>query len=126
MDEYDTDLLIDIADVVITSLSKTTCISLARKKPVIFLGHTQLYGEKYAYEVFQKEKLKPTISEALKNGLTKSQQKAFIKYVAIINKHYLFKNSTTQDIRYGQEIDKSVAFLKAVIKNNQNIRRVTI
>ena len=108
VNEVDINKLIDFADVNITILSQTAYISAIRKKPTVLLGYMQLRGKGCVYEVYKKFQIEATISEAISNGVTKSQEKHFIRHCAQLLKYYLYDDLTHEDIPWGMRVNKKI------------------
>lgn len=100
--------LIDISDVVVTILSQTNYISLIRHKPVVMLGYNQTRGKGCTYEAFEKERIEDIIKEALENGFTEEQEKAFLKHIAQVLKYYLFDDLQEREIRFGRKVPSDI------------------
>lgn len=96
--------LIDISDVVVTILSQTNYVSLIRYKPVVMLGYNQTVGKGCTYEAFELQKIESAIKEALENGFTKTQQKAFLLHIAQVLKYYLYDDLIARELRFGRPV----------------------
>ncbi len=100
--------LVDISDVVVTILSQTNYVSLIRHKPVVMLGYSQTKGKGCTYEAFEKEKIESVIREALGNGFTEEQEKAFLRHIAQVLKYYLFDDLQEREIRFGKKAPSDI------------------
>lgn len=100
--------LIDISDVVVTILSQTNYVSLIRHKPVVMLGYSQTKGKGCTYEAFEKDRIENVIKEALENGFTEEQEKAFLKHIAQVLKYYLFDDLQEREIRFGRKVPSNI------------------
>lgn len=100
--------LIDISDVIVSIASQTSYIGLIRNKPVMTLGYSQMRGKRCAYEVYEKKKIEETMYEALKNGFTKTQKRAFLKHIAQVLRYYVYDDLRKREIRFGKKIPSSV------------------
>lgn len=100
--------LVDISDVVVTILSQTNYVGLIRHKPVVMLGFNQTKGKGCTYEAFEKDRVENVIIEALENGFTKEQEKAFLKHIAQVLKYYVFDDLREREIRFGRKVPFSI------------------
>lgn len=95
--------LVDISDVVVTILSQTNYVALIRHKPVVMLGYSQAKNKGFTYEAFKEENIEKVVYEALKDGFSKKQEKAFLIHIAQVLKYYLYDDLMEREIRYGRK-----------------------
>lgn len=100
--------LVDLSDVVVTILSQTNYVSLIRHKPVVMLGYNQTKGKGCTYEAFEKDRIEGVIEDALANGFTEGQEKAFLKHIAQVLKYYLFDDLQEREIRFGRKVPSNI------------------
>ncbi|MCL2360840.1 MAG: hypothetical protein FWC73_03375 [Defluviitaleaceae bacterium] len=120
LEEGDINAVIDAADLVIGVTTSVTYTALIRGKPTLTLGYNQLKGKGCAYEAFSMDAIEPTIKEALSQGYTDLQQKAFVKHVAQLNKYYLFDNLTERPLPSGQGLKDAISLLENAICDNNS------
>ncbi|MFV0364649.1 MAG: hypothetical protein ACK5LL_16390 [Suipraeoptans sp.] len=111
----DVNAIIDQSDITITINSSTSYISLIRDTPIVLLGYTQLRGQGCAYEAYDKRNVELQMKAAIRDGLTKSQKKAFVEHTARMNKYCLFDSMQSRKTRYGQSIEEALEFVKSTI-----------
>lgn len=84
--------IIDLSDVVVTTLSSTVYVSLIRETPCVMLGYNQIHGKGCAYEALDKDSIEAVLQQAVHDGYTEAQKAAFIRHVAQMGKYYLFSD----------------------------------
>ena len=104
--------LIDMVDLVVTIVSQTSYITLIRERPIVMLGYNQLRGKGCVYEAFEKDDIQTVISAAIENRYTPAQREAFIRHTAQMLSYSLYDDMTERPLRFGQDIDKAVAFFR--------------
>lgn len=113
--------LIDIADVVICMVSGVSYIALIHEKPLVELAYTPLKRKGCCYEAFAIKDIEKKVVEAIRNGYTNEQRRAFIRHVAQANKYYYFDDLSIRPIRYGKTIEEAVLYINSVIKGKEEI-----
>jgi len=118
----DINALVDASDLTISICSSVSYTALIREKPALTIGYTQLKSKGCAYEAFSLDAIESTIKEALEQGHTEEQRKAFIKHVAQMNKYYLFDNMINdgRPVRYGKTVEEAMQYLESMIKKEES------
>lgn len=113
VDHIDINDVVDLADVCLTILSQCGYVSTIRKKATVMLGYNQLRGSGATYEAYRREDVESTIVQALAEGFTAAQEKAFIAHIARLTKYYLFDDVAVEKPNpYANDIHKLTAFLR--------------
>lgn len=116
-DQVDISQVIELADVTLTILSQVGYVATILKKPTVMLGYMQLRGKGCTYEAFCKRDIEITIKQALQNGFTKEQERAFLVHIAQLNRYYLFNDPFVErNIYYGQEQKACETFFRQALE----------
>jgi len=105
--------LVKACDSVVCLGTKVSQTALAMGKPVVLVGSYSLLGMGCCYDVQKKGDFEHQMKKALEIGLTDSQRKAYIEYVARELKYCLFQYKSFTEDRYGRSREVLAELLKS-------------
>ena len=98
--------LIDLSDVTVVILSSVCFTASVRERPVVLLGYNEMRGKGCVYEAYDREEIEGTIKQAMQHGFTDAMKQNFVRYIALMNKYYLYDDDRPRDLRYGKRIEQ--------------------
>ena len=108
--------IIDLSDVVVTTLSSTVYVSLIRETPCVMLGYNQIHSKDCAYEALDKDSIEPVLQQAVTDGYTEAQKAAFVRHVAQMGKYYLFSDGLQgAELSFGRSAEEITALVEYLL-----------
>lgn len=112
----------EAADLTITILSQVAYQALIQERPVLLLGCMQLNGKGCAYEARDRDRIRPEIDRALREGFTPAQRAAWRKHAAQLIRHYLFPLNGEMETLTGKSVKAAAEFLVSLPARNTAAR----
>ena len=108
----DINLIIDMADVVVTIVSQTGYVSSIRGKTTLTLGYNQLRGKGATYEAYTLEDIPHALRMALRHGVTEEMHDKFVLHTAQMLRYNLYDDMADRSLRFGQTTDDAADFFR--------------
>lgn len=99
--------LVKMSDVVVSLYSAVECNAMMLGKPVVQVGMSLLDKANCTYLALKKNELANAVEQAIDNGFTSTQQKAFLEHAGKLLTNCLWKYRLDVSVEYGREVSES-------------------